>query len=63
MLWAPYLVATVVAAALVTWLAPQTWDWTETLGPARATIAFALFVVSLLVLETQGYNPFLYFFF
>ena len=52
-----------VLAAIVTWTMPQTWDWTRKLTPTRGIIAIALFLLSILILETQSYNPFIYFIF
>jgi len=60
---APYLVATLVLAAAVTWLAPQTWDWSRRIGPGKAAAAVGLFALSIAALATQGYNPFIYFIF
>ena len=42
---------------------PQTWDWTRRLTPARAAVAFCLLCAALATIETQGYNPFIYFIF
>lgn len=63
LLWQPYYVVTLAAAALITWTCPQTWDWTRTLSPLRATVALVLFAVASAVLMTQAYNPFIYFIF
>ncbi|MEO1082900.1 MAG: hypothetical protein AAFY88_01520, partial [Acidobacteriota bacterium] len=61
---APYYLATLGAAAAITWLAPQTtFDFTERLTPARAALALSLLGLSLAVMETQGHNPFIYFIF
>jgi alginate O-acetyltransferase complex protein AlgI len=59
----PYYLGTMIVAAAVTWGAPQTWDWSRTLTPAKAAIALALFVAAAVVLSTQAYNPFIYFIF
>ena len=48
---------------MITWTAPQTWDWTRTLTMPKAAVAVALFVVAAMVLTTQAYNPFIYFIF
>ena len=62
-LYQPYLVGTVAAAALITWGCPQTWDWTRQLTAPRAGLTVAAFVVALALLSTQAYNPFIYFIF
>ena len=50
-------------AAAVTWLCPQTWDFTRRITWPRAAFAFAMFWRSLILLTTQSYNPFIYFIF
>ena len=62
-LYQPYYLITVGAAAIVTWAAPQTWDWTRQLTPARAVGTVILLATSVAVLSTQAYNPFIYFIF
>ena len=62
-LYQPYLVGSVAVAALVTWGCPQTWDWTRQLTAPRAALTVAALLVSLAVLSTQSYNPFIYFIF
>ncbi|MEM7048018.1 MAG: MBOAT family protein [Acidobacteriota bacterium] len=61
MLYVPYFTLTLAIAALVTWRAPQTWDWTRSLSPWRAGVALVLFASALSFLSTQGHNPFIYF--
>jgi alginate O-acetyltransferase complex protein AlgI len=63
LLYEPYYVLTAIAAAVVTWACPQTWDWTRTLTSVKAAAAIALLVIASLVLMTQAYNPFIYFIF
>ena len=63
LLHSPYLLGTMLVAALVTWSAPQTWSWTRRLSPARLATAGGLLVLVLAVLATQDYNPFIYFIF
>lgn len=63
MLYQPYFVITLAAAAVVTWTAPQTWDFTRRLSPLRAAVCALLFGAALVAMETQGYNPFIYFIF
>ena len=59
----PYYLATFLLAGTIVWSAPQTWDWTRTLTPQKATAVLALLVLSALVLATQAFNPFIYFIF
>jgi alginate O-acetyltransferase complex protein AlgI len=61
--YAPYYVGTFVLAAIIVWFAPQTWDWTKTLTAPKAVAVFAVLVLSVVVLTTQAYNPFIYFIF
>jgi alginate O-acetyltransferase complex protein AlgI len=62
-IYQPYYLGTLALAAAITWGAPQTWDWTRTLTPAKAAIVVALFVLSAVALTTQAFNPFIYFIF
>jgi alginate O-acetyltransferase complex protein AlgI len=59
----PYYLAMVLACAGVTWLSPQTWDFTRTLPTWKVAWATAMLWVAMLVLATQAYNPFIYFIF
>ena len=59
----PYYLGTFALAAAVAWGAPQTWDWTRSLPPWKIAAVVALFAVSVLVLATQSFNPFIYFIF
>ena len=59
----PYYFGTFVLAGLIVWSAPQTWDWTRTITLPKAAAIVAVFVLSVVVLATQSYNPFIYFFF
>ena len=62
-LYEPYALATIAMAGVITWGAPQTWDWTRRLTAARGVVVLLLLGVSLAVLATQAYNPFIYFIF
>ena len=59
----PYYAGTFAAAAIVTWTCPQTWDWSRTLTAPKATMVAAAFVMATVMLTTQAFNPFIYFFF
>ena len=62
-LYTPYSLASLAIAALVTWGAPQTWDWTRRLTWPKATLAFGCLILALVAMESQGFNPFIYFYF
>ncbi|MBI3861507.1 MAG: MBOAT family protein [Planctomycetia bacterium] len=62
-IYQPYYLAALVAAALVTWTCPQTWDFTRRVTAPKAALALGLLWLSLIVLTTQSYNPFIYFIF
>ncbi len=59
----PYYLGTFLVAGLIAWSAPQTWDWTRTITLPKAAALVAVFVLSVVVLAIQSYNPFIYFFF
>jgi len=63
MVYQPYYLGTFLLAAAIVWSAPQTWDWTRTLTAPKAAAVLAVFVLSVAVLATQAYNPFIYFIF
>ena len=62
-LYQPYYLWVMCVAGVVIWCFPQTWDWTQRLTPFRVGICVCLFGLSLAVLATQAYNPFIYFIF
>jgi alginate O-acetyltransferase complex protein AlgI len=59
----PYYLLTFVAAAVVTWACPQTWDWSRTITAPKAVAVGAAFVMAAVMLTTQAFNPFIYFIF
>jgi alginate O-acetyltransferase complex protein AlgI len=59
----PYYVGTFVLAALITWLAPQATEWTRRLSPVKVVALLLLFVIGVVAMTTQGFNPFIYFIF
>ena len=65
---APAVVTTVAAvgflvAGVIVWFAPQTWDWTRKITARKAVVILAVLGVSVVILATQAYNPFIYFIF
>jgi alginate O-acetyltransferase complex protein AlgI len=63
LLYQPYYVFSLGLAAIVVWTCPQTWTWTRRLTLPRASLCVGLLILSLMVLATQEYNPFIYFIF
>jgi alginate O-acetyltransferase complex protein AlgI len=59
----PYYLGSFLLAALVVWMGPQTWDWTRVLTSGKVVVLVALFWLSIIVMTTQAYNPFIYFIF
>ena len=62
-IYQPYYLASLALAAVVTWPCPQTWDFTRRLTWPRAAFSLAMLWLSLVILTTQAYNPFIYFIF
>jgi alginate O-acetyltransferase complex protein AlgI len=62
-IYQPYYWLTFGLAILVTWGAPQTWDWTRVLPWLKILVILGLLVASIMILATQAYNPFIYFIF
>jgi alginate O-acetyltransferase complex protein AlgI len=59
----PYYLGCMAAAAAAVWVLPDPWEWTQKLTGPKVFVCMGLFVVSLAVLATQSYNPFIYFIF
>ncbi len=62
-IYKPYYLVTFFAAGAVVWLSPQTWDWTKTITWPKAILVLLALWLSIVVLTTQAYNPFIYFIF
>ena len=62
-IYQPYYLLTFAVCAVVVWGAPQTWDWSRRITWGKVAIIVALFWLSVIVLATQAYNPFIYFIF
>ncbi len=59
----PYYLLSFFAAGVVTWTLPTVWDWTQHLTGPKAAACLLLLWLSLGLLATQTYNPFIYFIF
>lgn len=60
-IYTPYHLLMFAVCAIIVWCAPQTWNFTAKLTPARAGICLGLLCISIVFLWTQTVNPFLYF--
>jgi alginate O-acetyltransferase complex protein AlgI len=58
-----YLIFSWVLAAVVVWVAPQTWNWTQVMTWPKTAACFVLTAIALGVLAAQQSNPFIYFIF
>jgi len=63
LIYKPYYVWTFVLAAAAVWFAPQTWDWTKNIGWPKVVLLVGALWLSIVVLTTQAFNPFIYFIF
>ena len=63
LVYRPYFLLSMVAAAVVVWGCPQTWDFTRRLTWPKAAFCTAVLLVALATMETQAFNPFIYFIF
>lgn len=63
LIYKPYYLMAVVLAAIMVWFVPDTWEWTQTLSRRKVLVCAGVFVLSIVVLVTQEYNPFIYFIF
>jgi alginate O-acetyltransferase complex protein AlgI len=63
LIYRPAYLLSMGMAAVLTWSAPQAWDWTKELTWTKVGVCVALLWISLAVMATQAYNPFIYFIF
>ncbi len=62
-IYQPYYLVSMTVAALITWGASDPWYFTQRLTWPRALVCLAVFWLSVALLMTQAYNPFIYFIF
>ena len=62
-IYQPYYVFMLIAATVVTWTCPQTWDFTRRLTWPKVMVILLALVGSIIVLTAQEFNPFIYFIF
>jgi alginate O-acetyltransferase complex protein AlgI len=63
LIYQPFYLGCLLAAALVTWSGPQTWNFTRRLTLPKALLIIGLFLVAVAALTVQEFNPFIYFIF
>ena len=63
LIYQPYYLLSISMAALVTCLRRSTWGWVQNLSVPKMVACLILLWISLVFLETQSYNPFIYFIF
>jgi alginate O-acetyltransferase complex protein AlgI len=62
-IYQPYSLACVGLGAVVVWCCQDTYEWTQSLTLPKTTVCFSLLWVSLVLMATQTYSPFIYFVF
>jgi alginate O-acetyltransferase complex protein AlgI len=60
-IYQPYYLVSFLMAGVVAWTFPTVWAWTQQITIPKACVCFGALWVSLAVLLTQSYNPFIYF--
>lgn len=63
LIYQPYYLLVMALAAVIVWGAPQTWDFTRRLTLPKVLWCLCMLIVSLMVMTTQAFNPFIYFIF
>ena len=59
----PYLMTSLVMAAIIAFFGIQSWYFTRNLRPWKIGVLLALLVIGTVTLSSQSYNPFIYFIF
>lgn len=63
LIYRPWYLLVFLVAVWVTWCCRDTWDSTKSITPAKAMISITLLFLSVTMLISQEYNPFIYFIF
>ena len=63
LIYRPYFLLSFAVAAVIAWGCPQTWDFTRQLTWPKAAYSVLVLLLALAVMETQAFNPFIYFIF
>ena len=59
----PYYAGIMVLSAIIIWTMPQVWDFTKKLTVPKMVWCVIVFLLAILALSVQSYNPFIYFIF
>lgn len=59
----PYYAGIMVLSAIIIWTMPQVWDFTKKLTVPKMVWCIIVFLLAILALSVQSYNPFIYFIF
>jgi alginate O-acetyltransferase complex protein AlgI len=62
-IYQPWYLCCMGVAVLITWTAPQTWDFTRRLSWPKIVWIAAMLLLSIAVMTMQSFNPFIYFIF
>jgi alginate O-acetyltransferase complex protein AlgI len=63
LLYQPFYLFNMALAGLVVWSCPSAWEWTQNMTWSKTAFCMVALWLSLLLLLTQSYNPFIYFIF
>lgn len=63
LIYSPYYIFNFVLAGIVIWSFPQSWDFTKQISWWKIAWCTFVFLIALISLTTQSYNPFIYFIF
>ena len=62
-IYQPYYLLWMLLGAAIIWFSPQSWDFTQRLTWPKLATLCGLAVLSVILLTTQSFNPFIYFIF
>ncbi|HEY0073233.1 MAG TPA: MBOAT family O-acyltransferase [Abditibacteriaceae bacterium] len=63
LLYQPFYIFNMMLAAIVVWACPSAWEWTQNMTWPKVAFCLMVLWLSISVLLTQSYNPFIYFIF
>jgi alginate O-acetyltransferase complex protein AlgI len=63
LLYQPFYLFNMALAGIVAWTCPSAWEWTQNMTWPKVAFCLMALWLSLSVLLTQSYNPFIYFIF